>query len=66
MRTRNKKLKVKRNFYFKKFRGYKEAYLRLYSDLYDLQSYSVEVLHLNVQELVESYGMNYKYLNPNF
>jgi len=47
-------------------KGFKEGYLRLYSDLYDLQSYSVECLPVSVQALVENYGMNYKYLNPDF
>jgi hypothetical protein len=47
-------------------KGFKEGYLRLYSDLYDLQSYSVECLPVSLQALVENYGMNYKFLNPDF
>ena len=49
-------------------KGFKEAYLRLYSDLYDIQHQEDEDTSLGVkaQRLIESYGMNYKYLNPDF
>lgn len=47
-------------------KGYKEAYLRLYSDLYDIKNQDSENFPLNVEILLESYGRNYKYLNQDF
>jgi chromosome segregation ATPase len=47
-------------------KGFKEAYLRLYSDLSDSQSCDDEELPLRIQALCESYSMNYKFLNPDF
>jgi hypothetical protein len=47
-------------------KGFKESYLKLYSDLFDSQSYDDEELPLRIQALCESYSMNYKFLNPDF